>query len=78
MAAQKLDESTLIGLNFGLLTVKKSWREGKNIMVDCLCKCGKRWVGRYANLKERSTKSCGCRAKAGRDGWRKFSIKSGF
>ena len=72
---RRLDENTLMGLTFELLTVEEVWRDGKNIMVNCLCQCGKRWAGRYTNIRGRGTRSCGCKAKAGRDAWRKFFIK---
>ena len=71
---RRLDENTLRELTFGLLTVEEAWRDGKNIMVNCLCQCGERWIGLYTSIRGKDARSCGCKATAGRDAWRKFFI----
>lgn len=44
----KIDETTLIGLRIGLMTIEKAWRNAqKNIIVNCKCDCGHRWQGHY-------------------------------
>jgi len=77
--SNKIDESTLIGIKFGLLTIERAWRNEKNhIIVNCQCDCGRRWQGLYGALRSSKIKSCGCNSKKRNKHWLNFSINSKY
>jgi len=52
---------TLIGRQFGCLTITDDFRDKKSyIAVKVRCACGKEWQGYFSNLKKGGTHSCGC------------------
>jgi hypothetical protein len=72
----------LIGKKFGHLTVIKrdTSKVGKNIYWICRCDCGNTVSVRSGDLKDGSSKSCGCIKSRGEDKIRKilFSLKINF
>jgi len=74
---KRINEAELVGQEFGLLTIKKAWRNSKSaIILQCLCECGRYWQGSYATLRSSHTKSCGCAFAKTRNKseWQKFKI----
>ena len=77
--ANKINESELIGQKFELLTIQKAWRNSKkDIIVRCVCECGRTYQGRYYAIKSGHAKSCGCliAKNRGNKEWINWSINS--
>ena len=59
-------QNEVIGKKFGLLTILDIFKDKHNntcrpvIMAKCKCDCGKETTSRLYNIRENSTRSCGC------------------
>ena len=53
----------ITGQKFGKLTVLKMFRRDNKTFCECQCDCGNIKIIQQANLKNGSSKSCGCLAK---------------
>lgn len=52
---------SLLGLSFGrLLVVERLPNKGEHLIWRCLCECGNQVAVAGANLKQGTTRSCGC------------------
>lgn len=54
------DLASLVGRQFGRLTVKRVFRKDSRLMVGAECSCGRTCEKRLNNLERGFTKSCGC------------------
>ena len=73
----KIDDAEIIGKKHSLLTIQKVWRNSKKeLVVRCLCDCGRGYQGTYYRIKAGYIRSCGCATakRKGNEAWRKFCI----
>ena len=70
----------LTNRRFGMLTVvSRAENRGHSIMWNCQCDCGSTSVASSSNLRNGTTRSCGCqRIKHGKKGTRLYNIWGGM